>query len=224
MNETQDGTVGGRTQTVYNEPELSTHNGQSVTVAQLSARLEGTRKLGLSALLASLLLAIAFGYLFMRDKPPALTDPYQIVQNEHGAIRLDRRNGDYLVLEDGVGVFHGNYSLLHDKFYQWEKKDLTEGNNKMTVRLKYSGKMAYCAWRIWPSEDLKKKLATPDEKRSMVVIDFYSDGGVRVLSVSGFWNLARYIKEDNEQVLELQAHVKCSAAIFDDIVTCRVSY
>lgn len=200
-------------------------------LSRVSADLERTRRYVMYAVAATLAtVAFATGYILLRDDTPKTTplaDPYQITQNEQKeTIKLDRRNGQFWILEDGVEVrqkveYGESRSLLDDKVYSWEK---TTDASKMTVRLKYSGRQAYCVWRIWPSDALKKRLATADDKRDFIRIEFYSRGGVRVLSVSGLWNFARWVQEGSEQVLELQEQANCTAPVFVDIETCRVWY
>ncbi len=195
------------------------------------AKLEQLRKQGIYAIAGLVaLIAFAFGILVLRDsspKPPPLADPFQIVHNEQkDTIKLDRRNGEYWVLEDGIEVRHaypsgGSTNLLDDQVYAWEK---TTDGSKMTVRIKYANKMVYCSWRIWPSEELKKSLSGPDNKRPLIRIDCYSRDGVCLLSMQGLWSFARWIQEGESQLLEYQTQHKCSATVFKEIGTCRVSY
>jgi hypothetical protein len=195
------------------------------------ARLEQLRKQGIYAIAAVLAFFVfGIGYLVLRDsspKAPPLADPFQVVQNEQkDLIKLDRRNGEYWVLEDGIVVRHAtplgsSYSLLDDKVYTWDK---TPDGSKMTVRVKYANKTAYCSWRIWPSEELKKSLSTPNDQRQFIRIGCYSRDGVRLLSIEVLWSFARWIQEGDSQILEYQAPEKCSAAVFNEIGTCRVSY
>lgn len=158
---------------------------------------------------------------------PALTDPYQIVQTEgKETIKLDRRTGEYWVLEDGIEVRRrwehvGNQSLLEDKGYVWGK---SADADKMTVRLRYSCRQAYLAWRIWPSDALRSRLESRRERGDLVEVDFYSHGGVRVLRAGGMWASVRWVQEGADQLLELQERVPCSATDFRDIETCRVRY
>ncbi len=206
----------------------------SVTVddlARLNAQLEQMKRQGIYAIAGLLAFFVStVGYLVLRDstpKAPPLADPLQIVQNEQkDTIKLDRRSGEYWVLEDGVPVRHASpfgdsTSLLDDRVYTWEK---TTDGSKIAVRIKYANRTAYCSWRIWPCEVLKKSLSTPSDQRTLIKIQCYSRDGVGLLSMEALWSFTRWIREGDDQCLEYQTKEKCSATVFKEIGTCMVWY
>ncbi len=202
-------------------------------VRQLARRIEQAKQQGVYALAATLgVVALVSGYLLIREgtpkppEPPPLADPFQIVQTEQKeTIKLDRRTGEFWVIEDGVEVsqqleFVGSRSLLDDKFYTWDR---TDDGSKMTVRLKYSGRKAYCVWRIWPAAPVTQKLATA-ARLDPIRVEFYDRAGTRLFSILRLWTQVGWVNDGKEQFLEWQGYEPCSAANFRDIATCRVWY
>lgn len=213
------------------QEECGQHESASdADVVRLGAQVRQLRKHGIYAVVGILvLMGISVGYcLWKGTEAPPLADPYQIIQNEQKeTIRLDRRTGDYWLLEDGIPVRFGTgtpvftLDLLPAKEYVWDK---TADGCKMRVRLRYASELAYCVWHIWPSTEFKQRFASSAFQRQYTAVDFLDEKGIRLASADGLGSLFSWVQENDQQVLECQLPVKCSATEFKHINTCRVRY